>query len=224
MESPSGGVSRALSTQPPEEWQSTVALLKDRKSTTRRSAAKRLRKMRYSGSGPHLLTALTKEIEDPRSWETQYQMVMALGESGCGEAVPFLQELAARDFEHTMLHMAVGDALARLAPEEHARVDTVRDLLNSQNPMLAEGGLRALAMTETVVPQSLAIEFIEATESLPSDERGLWCRVWVAAAAAGWNYRHVREVLQRWSESDFPQLQRAAKASLKGKYLKWSPL
>jgi HEAT repeat protein len=53
--------------------------LSDRASAKRRSAAKRLGKLADETAGPALLHALQREIGDRRTWETQYEMIMALG-------------------------------------------------------------------------------------------------------------------------------------------------
>src|SRR4051812_541674 len=84
----------------------------------RAAAAKRLRRLQDPRAGKALMAALHREIPDAqppeRTWEVQYQLVMALGECGVKEAVPFLQDLAQRVFEATMVYVGLGDALMRL--------------------------------------------------------------------------------------------------------------
>src|SRR5213595_3632573 len=96
-----------------------IALLSDKRSAKRRSGAKNLRRLQDPGACPELLMALEKEVLDPRTWETQYQMVMALGECGCSSALPALEQLAEQVTEgkgalEPMVYTAVGDALVRL--------------------------------------------------------------------------------------------------------------
>ncbi|MEV6973227.1 hypothetical protein [Kitasatospora sp. NPDC093806] len=59
-----------------------VEQLGHRLSPKRRSAATRLRRLADPAAGPPLLEALEREVRDSRTWETQYQMVMALGMCG----------------------------------------------------------------------------------------------------------------------------------------------
>src|SRR5689334_9509712 len=92
-----------------------IALLSYRGTAKRRAGAKMLRKLRDVGAGPALLHALQIELEDPRAWETHYQMVMALGECGYREALPFLRELASQQLWATMVYVGVGDAIVRLS-------------------------------------------------------------------------------------------------------------
>jgi HEAT repeat protein len=75
-----------------------VAQLGDKKSAKRRSAAKKLRKLNYVDVGSSILSALEAELKDVRTWETQYQMIMAIGECGYKPALPFLNELAKQGF------------------------------------------------------------------------------------------------------------------------------
>ena len=91
-----------------------LELLKNARSPKRRSAAKRLRKLGDIAAGPELLQALRKEVDDPRTWETQYQLVMALGECRYREALQFLVEMAAKPLEATMIYVGLGDAIVRL--------------------------------------------------------------------------------------------------------------
>jgi hypothetical protein len=49
-------------------------------------------------------------------------------------------------------------------------------------------------------------------------------RFWIAAAAAGWNGANVERFLQECATSGRDDLERAASASQKKKYMKWNPL
>jgi hypothetical protein len=60
------------------ELEILMSQLQSPHSPKRRSAAKKLRKLGDPVAGPALLEALKHELPDPRTWETQYQMIMAL--------------------------------------------------------------------------------------------------------------------------------------------------
>src|SRR5713226_6405780 len=72
------------------ELEILIGQLRSPHSPKRRSAAKKLRKLGDPIAGPALLDALKQELPDARTWETQYQMVMALAHCGCTEAAPLL--------------------------------------------------------------------------------------------------------------------------------------
>lgn len=136
-----------------------ISQLKDKKSPKRRSAAKKLRKLKNIDAGPFLLSALEEELKDLRTWETQYQMVMAIGECGYKPALDFLQALGHRKFEATMVYVAIGDAIQRLSMKNEQDVTAVFDAIDSGNDMLVDGAIRAMAMLK-IVPVDLHIEKI----------------------------------------------------------------
>ena len=76
-------------------------------AATRRTAARMLRKLKIQATGPSVLSALKWEINDPKAWETQYQMIMALGECGYAEALPYLRGLSKSPRSKTMLGVAL---------------------------------------------------------------------------------------------------------------------
>ncbi|MET9364281.1 HEAT repeat domain-containing protein [Streptomyces sp. NPDC006632] len=103
-EEPSGGTAGGAEWGPVTSASSrreTVALdavqaisqLQDRSSAKRRSAAKRLRKLGDPSAGPALLDALRSEVRDTRTWETQYQVTMALGTCGSPSDLSYLRYL-----------------------------------------------------------------------------------------------------------------------------------
>src|SRR3954463_14583297 len=116
--------------------QEAIALLHHKQSAKRRSGAKRLRKLRQPEAGPALLAALRDEVRDPRTWETQYQMIMALAESGYGPALPYLEELSGQPFEATMVYPALGDALVRLGSASAGDAEPVLRVMAGGNERL----------------------------------------------------------------------------------------
>lgn len=76
-----------------------IELLSHARSPKRRAAAKRLRKLGDPAAGPSLLAALQEELNDDRTWETQYQMIMAIGHCDYKEALPYIDPTVAKDFE-----------------------------------------------------------------------------------------------------------------------------
>jgi HEAT repeat protein len=99
----------------PRRLRAALDLLRDKRSPKRRAGAKKLRELADPAAGPALLDVLRIEIKDPRTWETQYQMIIALGSSAYEEALPLLRELARARFEATSIYVALGDAIVRLA-------------------------------------------------------------------------------------------------------------
>nr|CAA9216330.1 hypothetical protein AVDCRST_MAG63-247 [uncultured Armatimonadetes bacterium] len=203
------------------DTRSPLELLNDRHSAKRRMGAKRLRKLKDPSAGPALLEALQKEVQDPRTWETQYQMVMALGECGYAPALPYLQELASHPFDATMVYVAIGDALVRLGREHENDASPVLRLMETGNDTLIDGAFRAVAMLR-MRPATEAVREILRFVTPRDSSDGL--RFWIAAAAAGWEGEEVAKFLRACVKGARPDVREAAAASLQGKYLKWNPL
>jgi HEAT repeat protein len=210
-------------------FEEAIMLLGDKHSPRRRSAAKRLRKLGDIAAGPSLLAALQREVQDPRTWETQYQMIMALGECGYEAAKPYLEELVQRHFEATMVYMALGDAIVRLGRQFPDDPDPVLYLMgmNKNNHMLIQGAFRATAMLRMKPDQEAVNTVIRYVNEHEPDEPPAAVgslRFWVAAAAAGWDGPEVESFLEASVSSLRSDLRQAAVASRQKKYLKWKVL
>jgi hypothetical protein len=193
-----------------------------KQSAKRRSAAKKLRKLAVIDAGPHLLAALRAEIEDTRTWETQYQMIMALGECAYSEAKTCIEELSTRPFEATMVYIALGDALVRLSGGQASKITTVLSLIElERHPMLVDGALRALAMLR-LIPNDDEIARILAYGGKLSVNHGN--RFWIAAACPGWPRGMVAEFLTETAKSSRTDFQEAVALASSGKYKSWRPL
>lgn len=193
-----------------------VEELSDARSTKRRAAARRLRKLGDPAAGAAIEYALGREVRDPRTWETQYQMIMALGENGYKPAIPLLQDLATRKLEH-MVHVAIGDALIRLSDN---REKEVLQILSCGKAGIIEGSLRAIAMLRLGL-STKAIETVIEHVTKPEKEQ---LQFWVAAAAPGWNGPKVQAFLHNCCQSERKETRDAARAALNKKYLRWRPL
>jgi HEAT repeat protein len=193
-----------------------VEELSNARSAKRRAAAKSLRKLGDPIAGAAIEEALRREVQDPRTWETQYQMIMALGECRYEPSVPLLLDLSTRKLEH-MVYVAIGDALVRLSADPEKELLRV---LSTGKPALAEGALRAVAMLRLDLSTE-AIESVIAHVAKPENEQ---LRFWVAAAAPGWDGPTVQAFLHDCSRLDRKETREAAQAALKKKYLRWNPL
>lgn len=201
--------------------QDAIRQLAAPQSPKRRGAAKKLRRLRASEAGPSLLAALEKEVLDPRTWETQYQLIMAIGECSHTAALPMLERLATNTFEATMVYLALGDAIVRLSRTHDHDAAPVLSSFHSKNAMLIDGSLRAMAMLR-MVPDSEAIREILAFVKPLNPTNDL--RFWIAAAAPGWTHPSLDGFLATCEASGRVDVAEAAKLARLGKYKKWSPL
>jgi hypothetical protein len=199
-----------------------IALLEAPRSPDRRRAAKRLRDLADPSAGPALLAALDSERTDPRTWETQYQMAMALGATGTVAALPLLKEMATQSRDETMVDVGLGDAILRLDRREENDVTPLLWCASVARPdHLVDGALRAIAMLRLVPADSAIDAVLDIVEPRPRDHH---LRFWVAAAAAGWSGERVRRFLEDAARSDRKDIADAARSSLAGRYQKYNPL
>lgn len=190
--------------------------LSNARSGRRRSAAKTLRAARSPRAAAPLISALSKEIDDRRTWETQYQMIMALAACGSHDARAPIERVLQLPLE-PMVHLAAGDALVRLSEDLDS---AVLGALDSESLPRIEGAVRALAITQRV-PSDAAIQGLLR---LGSDPKYNQVRFWLAAASAGWPDRLTRSFLEECLHGGTAETRRAARASLEGRYIKWNPL
>jgi hypothetical protein len=170
---------------------------------------------------PALMTALESEVRDPRTWETQYQMVMALGESGCAPALDWLVDVASSLDDPLMLAVGVGDAVVRLSILVGTTEDALRWALGLGKWSVLDGALRALAMTRTV-PAAETIDQILAHLATLNDQDGL--RFWAAVGAVDWPGDAARHALAAWAKLPRQDVAEAAQLSLAGGYRQHKPL
>jgi len=199
-----------------DEVQEVMAQLAHKSSAKRRSAAKKLRRLKDASTGPALEAALAAEVQDRRTWETQYHMIMALAESKATHALPLLKQITRMDLE-PMVHVAAGDALVRLSGNT---VDAVREALRNGEGHQIEGALRAVAMLHEQLPDDL----VRAIMNYASVDGHTAARFWVAASAAGWDVPGVRDFLTVCLNDKLPDTRRAAEAALAKRFIKWKPL
>ncbi len=198
-----------------------VSLLESPSSPKRRSAAKKLRKIGDHRAGPAVLSALERELPDKRTWETQYQMIMALGQCAYKEAIPLLDILAHERFEHTMVLVAVGDAYVRLSRSFEDDPKPLLDVFAIPNDdALLDGALRGVAMLRMKFAEDCASQVIEHV--VARKQQSLW--FWVAAACPGWSGPTVEAFLDECLLSDRENVKSAARAAKLKKYLKWKPI
>lgn len=216
----------------PDDTQTLIEQLSNPKSDKRRSAAKKLRKLGASEAGSALLTALKAEVRDTRSWETQYQMIMAIGECGYKEALPFLHELLSNhNFgDPTMQYCALGDVIVRLEQSTNDDATPVMQFLDAfanapsdaRKKMALEGALRTLAMKKMKPDPQTISEILSRVSQLTTNGSSL--PFWVLAAAAGWDGPDVQQFVQQHSNSTRADVREAALCAQSKKYGKWNPL
>lgn len=213
-----------------DKLREAIELLYNTKAKKRESGAKILRKLESIKSGSFLLEALKKEMKDVRTWNTQYQLILALGHSKFEKALPYLKDIANKEYDTTILYIGLGDAIFRLLLISETIEDTLKIIYSYNNFMITYGAFQALALLK-IVPSDKDIKEIikigsdpkgaEIVQGYPNDKTGL--RKWIATASSGWKDELKIDFLNDCEKIKDQHLLMAVESARKGKYIKWDP-
>ena len=203
------------------EIETLIDQLRNPRSPKRRSAAKRLRKIADPAAGAPLFDALQRELPDPRTWETQYQMIMAMAHCGYAKAVPLLHDLAHKKFDATMVLVAIGDAYVRLGRSSERDPAPLLEIFDVKNDeCLLDGALRAVAMLHMCFEPDITATILRKVSARKSES----LKFWAAAACPGWSGKAVDNFLTECLRSTREDVRAAAADAKTKKYRKWNPL
>lgn len=163
------------------------------KSKERRGAAKKIGNLKLTALKEELFNAFLKEQEDRRTWETQKEMIVALGILDCKKAKDNLREIIDRNLENDMLTMVAATAYIRITRRSLEDTEQVLELISFGNYAALSGVFAALAK-DGMVPSEASIGLLlEHAKELHkrSDyvgkEHGLMDpRLYLAIACANW--------------------------------------
>ncbi|MET8654289.1 hypothetical protein [Nocardia aurea] len=195
-----------------------LSLLTDSLSARRRRGAKRLRVLADPTTAAQVRAALEHEVLDERTWETQYQMVMALGMTGSRGDVELLKRLALQPRSATAVNTALGDAIVRLGREVDNDPAPALWCLKQDVEHLADGALRGVAMLRLKFPDAAINDILDYTEANFRDRNHKYLPYWPVVAAAGWSGPRLRAFLIRCSQDDRQIIADAATEALNGRY------
>jgi hypothetical protein len=125
-----------------------------------------------------------------------------------------------------MIDLAIGDSMLRLSRRHADDADIVVSLIESGQPLLAEGAIQAMAMLRMVPDESTMRRLVDYGLSLELGDRD-WTVVCLLRAVPGWPEDIVSPLIERWSSVEFrenQEIHRAVGLARERKYSKWSPL
>ncbi|MBY8864009.1 hypothetical protein K7711_46630 [Nocardia sp. CA2R105] len=195
-----------------------LALLAERLSARRRRGAKRLRALADPTTAAQVRAALEREVLDRRTWETQYQLIMALGMTGDRDDVEFLKGLAHQPRAATAVNTALGDAIVRLGRATDNDPAPLLWCLQQDVELFADGALRAVAMLRLRFSDAAVGDVLDYAEDHFHDLDHQFLPYWPVVAAAGWSGPRVQAFLTRCSQDDRQLIADAANDALNGRY------
>ena len=150
-------------------------------------------------------------------------MIMAIGHCGYTEALPFLESLASRQIG-LMIDLAIGDAMLRLSKQHSDDADIILSLIGSEQLLLAEGAIQAMAMLRMVPDESTMRRLVDYGVSLGDRD---WTVVCLLRAVPSWPEDIVSPLIKKWATVEFrenQEIHRAVELARERKYSNWSPL
>mgnify|MGYP000855437001 CR=1 FL=1 len=182
-----------------------------------RKAAQSIIKNNLSGYCTYLLNALTKEIEKPKAWQTQCQLIKAIGVTNCENALPFLKELVDKDHKHTVLYRELAFSILMLENTSTLNLDFLFESIKKGNDLQISGACSAI-LYKKVIPKQEDIKKIIAGISPYTEDEGIIItpRCYIAAVAYLWPKNEVHDFLESCQKSSFAGLVEIAQDSLLG--------
>lgn len=212
--------------------------LTSKKSADRRQAAKAIGKNKLIELGDELFAAFLNEQKDKRTWETQTEMIKAIGLIRYKKAITVIELIVKKNIPHDMITMASATTLVQLKIQSKNDISCIIELLNFGSVSVIAGTLRALAI-EQLMPPTDEIEKIltmcwniNKHKDRIGHELGLIdSRQYLAIACANWNkdltenfLNHCIETAYNINRFEKPiqnlNLIAVCENSLKGKYSK----
>ena len=154
------------------------------RSPKRRAAAKRLRNLGDAAAGPALLAALKEELKDDRTWETQYQMIMAIGHCNYKDALSYVKSLILHQIG-VMVDVAIGDTTLRLSRVNESDAEAAITFIACGNRLLIQGAMQAIAMLRMIPDDATMRRLVDHGLSLELGEDD-WTIIWLLRAVPGW--------------------------------------
>lgn len=195
--------------------------LQNKLSGKRRSAAKKIGKNQLIQLGDELYAAYIKEREDKRTWETQTEMIIALGRIGYTKALPDLKAITDKNEPHDMITIAAARSYVRLKRKDLSDVQPVIELLETGNLSVLNGATDILAFDNMTPPEEDIKTIISILDSKDEKEiaiRGLGDpRQGLISAMSKWKDLTSHNYLNQIIESKKKDLIEYAELALKGK-------
>ncbi|WP_316771533.1 HEAT repeat domain-containing protein [Pedobacter frigiditerrae] len=195
--------------------------LKNSASGKRRSAAKKIGKNEIIQLGDELYNAYLKEREDKRTWETQTEMILALGKIGYQKALPELKHIIDKNEPHDMVTIASARSYVRLKRKDLNDAQPVIELLKTGNFSVISGATSILTFDDMKPSISEIETIISIFDGKKEEEIAIKgygdIREYLISAMSKWDKKLCAEYLNQFINADNAKLKAIAEDALKGK-------
>lgn len=181
-------------------------------------AAQYIIKKKTAGYCDQLISTLNKEIEKPRAWKAQSQLIRAIGITNCTAALSTLKNLIEKDFKNTVLYRDLAFSILVLENNFEPNLAFLFSSLEKGNELQVCGACSAV-LYKKIVPNNKDIKnIISGVSRYGSDEgRLITPRSYIAAVAYLWPIEETKEFLEHCKTSNWSELVEIAECSLQNK-------
>jgi len=191
--------------------------LESNSSTKIRKAAEIIFKNKHDGYSLHLIESLVKEIEKPKSWKTQCQLIKAIAATECTDALALLYDLIDRDYSSTILYRELGFAIFILENLKEHNLNIFYKSIEKGNEMQICGVCSGI-LFKKMIPSNDDIKNIISGVTPYTENEGLKItpRCYIAAVAYLWPKSEISEFLESCKNSTWSGLVEISTSSLQG--------
>lgn len=204
-----------------EEIEQIAIGLQDSKSQNRRKAAKKIGKNNLAELGEILLAAFLKERNDKRTWETQTEMIVALGKIGYSPALSFFKEIVGVNETEDMITHAAARSYVRIKRSSLNDASPVIELLRFGKLSVLDGATSALAYDDMTPPDDQIKMIIELLDKHKDEElsiRGLMDpREYLLSCMSKCKIQTCSDYINRFVDSPHRALRECAELAKAGK-------
>lgn len=201
--------------------------LQSTKSADRRRAAVEIGKTKLTDLADDLYRAYLVEATDTRTWETQVQMILALGLLDYKIALKEIEQIVRANKPNDMITYAAAQSYVRLKRQSLIDASPALELLQFGGLSTVDGCLNPLGYDKMQPDEKQIKELIKLSWDLHKHKDRLgqesgYCdpRYGLAAACAGWDSQLTRAFLEHCLATGDTPLKYVSENSLKGKYVK----
>lgn len=184
--------------------------LHSKKSIDRKRASKEIRQRGLQELAPELYLAFLEERANPRTWETQSEMTLALGSLGYKQAVGEIKSIVYLNKPHDTLTMFASTAYIQLERKDILDLKPVFNLLDFGSISVVTGALKVIAIDQQIPKADEIRRLIEICWNINKHkdrighEYGLIDpRLYIALACSNWDLELTRGFLNHCIETSY---------------------
>lgn len=183
-----------------------------------RKAAEVIYKKKLKGYCTHLLNALIKEIEKPKAWKTQCQLIKAIAITECIDALATLKQLVDREYDSTILYKELGFAIFILENINELDLEFLYKSIQKGNELQISGACAGILFKKIIPPKEDIRKIISGISQYTENEGPkITPRCYIAATAYLWPLEETRDFLESCKKSTWNGLVEISESSLQGK-------